>query len=63
MFHLYITKEDKDILARVLEENISELRMEIANTDSMDFREDLKRQKEALMRISDALLQAKEEAL
>jgi hypothetical protein len=62
MIHLYITKEEKDILMQVLENDISDLRMEIADTDSMDFREALKRQKEALIRISEALQQAKEEA-
>lgn len=62
MIHLYITKEEKDILMQVLENDISDLRMEIADTDSMDFRETLKRQKEALIRISEALHQAKEEA-
>ena len=42
MIHLDITKEEKDILIEVLEEYISDLRMEVADTDNMDFREKLK---------------------
>ena len=42
MIHLDITKEEKDRLIEVLEEYISDLRMEVADTDNMDFREKLK---------------------
>ncbi len=38
-----LADEEAEVLKNVLEEYISELRMEVANTDSMDFREDLKR--------------------
>jgi len=45
---IQLAEEDAEILRSVLEEYISELRMEVANTDSMDFREDLKRKEEIL---------------
>lgn len=41
--------EEAELLKSVLDEYISELRMEVSNTDSMDFREDLKR-KEAILK-------------
>lgn len=44
-----LADDEADVLRSVLEEYISELRMEISNTDSMDFREDLKR-KEAMLK-------------
>jgi hypothetical protein len=37
------------VLRRVLEDYVSDLRMEIANTDSQDFRDDLK-DREALLK-------------
>ncbi|HEX9303209.1 MAG TPA: hypothetical protein VGA31_02040 [Thermoanaerobaculia bacterium] len=48
-------EEEARLLQSVLEEYISELRMEIANTDSMDFREDLKRKEEILKSLVDQL--------
>jgi hypothetical protein len=44
-----LADDEADVLRSVLDEYISELRMEISNTDSMDFREDLKR-KEAILK-------------
>jgi hypothetical protein len=46
---LQLADEEAEILKSVLEEYISELRMEVSNTDSMDFREALKR-KEAILK-------------
>ena len=46
---LQLADEEAELLKSVLEEYISELRMEVSNTDSMDFREDLKR-KEAILK-------------
>jgi len=43
-----LAEEEAEVLRSVLEEYISELRMEVANTDSMDFRVDLKRKEEIL---------------
>lgn len=45
---IQLAEEEAEALRSVLEEYISELRMEVANTDSMDFREDLKRKEEIL---------------
>ena len=61
MIYLDITKEEKDVLMVVLEDYVSDLRMEIADTDKMNFREMLKNQKEALKRVLEKLRQAKED--
>jgi len=45
---IQLAEEEAAVLRSVLEDYISELRMEVANTDSMDFREDLKRKEEIL---------------
>ena len=39
---------EAQVLKSIIEEYISELRMEISNTDSMDFREELKRKETIL---------------
>jgi hypothetical protein len=49
---IQLTDEEAEILKSVLEEYISELRMEVSNTDSMDFREDLKRKEAILKRLA-----------
>ena len=48
---IQLADEEAEILKSVLEEYVSDLRMEVANTDSMDFREDLKRKEEFLKRL------------
>ena len=58
MINLDITKEENDILAMVLESYLSDLRMEIADTDSMDFRESLKKRKEVLKKVLETLQHA-----
>jgi hypothetical protein len=45
---IQIADDEAEVLRSVLEEYISELRMEVSNTDSMDFREELKRKEEIL---------------
>ncbi len=55
MINLELTKEEKDILAMVLESYLSDLRMEIADTDSMDFRESLKKKKDVLKKVLETL--------
>ncbi len=40
---LTLNPEQAETLAQVLAEYVSDLRMEVANTDSMEFRDDLKR--------------------
>ncbi len=58
MINLDLTKEENDILAMVLESYLSDLRMEIADTDSMDFRESLKKRKDVLNKVLETLKHA-----
>jgi hypothetical protein len=51
MVQITLTLEEAATLREVLASYVSELRMEIANTDSMDFRENLKQKKEVLNRV------------
>jgi hypothetical protein len=51
MVQITLTLEEAATLQEVLASYVSELRMEIANTDSMDFREKLKQKKEVLNRV------------
>lgn len=51
MEHLELTHSEKQCLIEALESYLSDLRMEIAGTDRMDFRSNLKSQKESLMGI------------
>jgi hypothetical protein len=48
MVHLELSREDAEALAQVLESELSDLRYEISNTDSLDYREKLKRTKAVL---------------
>jgi hypothetical protein len=49
--NLELEPRDGEVLAAVLEDTISDLRMEIANTDSLDFRQELKAREEVLKRL------------
>jgi hypothetical protein len=55
MIHLDLTEDEARILAEILESDHSDLRMEIADTDSMDFREMLKGRKAVLAKAIEAL--------
>lgn len=48
MIHVDLEDREGQILLEVLENALSDLRMEIANTDSMDYREMLKGRKEVI---------------
>jgi hypothetical protein len=52
---IQLADEEAEILKSVLEEYISELRMEVSNTDSMDLREALKRKEAILKRLAGQL--------
>jgi hypothetical protein len=52
---LDLSAEEREILQQVLETEFSDLRMEIAGTDSFDYRERLKRRKEVLRKVLDAV--------
>ena len=55
MLELKLDEEEASILADVLENDLSDLRMEIAHTDSFDYREMLKRRKAVLMKAVESL--------
>ena len=57
MIHLELTQEEKEMLIDIMENDLSDLRMEIADTDSSDFREMLKKQKEVLRKVLETLRQ------
>jgi hypothetical protein len=51
MIQLTLSEEEAGSLRSVLESYLSDLRMEIADTERMDFREELKRQEAFLHRL------------
>jgi len=55
MGQLTLTDEEAGTLRRVLEQYVSDLRMEIADTDSMDFRDQLKREETFLKKLIEQL--------
>jgi hypothetical protein len=55
MLQLDLNPQEVGILQHVLESYLSDLRMEIADTDRMAFRERLKERKAVLMRVLDAI--------
>ena len=61
MLNLNLSNEELLILRKILEYDLSELRMEIADTDRMDFKENLKRQKVILNKVLEALPEADED--
>ncbi len=50
-----LSEEDLKNVTRVLERYISDLSMEIADTDSMDFRDDLKSERTSLQKVLNQL--------
>ncbi|MGE4544567.1 MAG: hypothetical protein AB7D06_10730 [Pedobacter sp.] len=55
MFQLDLNPEEKDTLISILESCLSDLRMEIADTDSQDYRDVLKQRKGILLKTLVAL--------
>lgn len=55
-FHL--EPEDREIIVDVLEHALSDLSMEIADTDRLDFRQGLKRRRAAIGRVLEAMRKA-----
>ena len=55
MTQLNLTQEEASILRKVLEDYLSDLRMEVADTDMQDFRDRLKKEEEAIKKILGAL--------
>ena len=57
MIHLELTPDETEVLSEALESYLSDLRMEIADTNSQDFREMLKARKVVLNQMIAALQQ------
>lgn len=55
MIQLDLNEKEVNLLIEVLEHDLSEIRMEIADTDSMDFRDTLKAKKDVLSKLIAAL--------
>ncbi len=55
MIEIDLTEEERNTVVAALDELVSDLRMEIAGTDSLDYRDSLKIRKNALMKLTDAL--------
>jgi hypothetical protein len=55
MIQLDLTHEERQALLEILESTLSDLRMEIADTDRMDFREMLKGRKAILEKLIGAV--------
>lgn len=55
MITIDLTPEEQGMLVEMLETRLADLRMEISDTDSLDFRNELKKRKEALAKLIDAL--------
>lgn len=51
MVQLDLTAEERALLIEVLQNRVSDFRMEIAATDSQDFREELKKRKEVVKKV------------
>lgn len=62
MVHLALKPTEAEVLRMVLESYLSDLRMEIADTDSMDYREKLKARKAVLRRIVTMIVDARSPA-
>ncbi len=58
MITIDIDKKEKDVLENVIENYLSDLRMEIADTDSMEFKEGLKEKKGVLNKVLTELKKA-----
>ena len=57
MIHLHLSDDEVTVLRQILSSTISDLGMEISHTDSMDFRQGLKRNKALAIEMLDRLEQ------
>jgi hypothetical protein len=58
MTHLDLKPEEREVLLEVLEEQLSDLRMELADTDNAGYKDELRKRKEVLDNILNALQKA-----
>lgn len=49
MIHIELSQEEHDLLVAVLDEFLSDLRMEIADTDSADYKDELRHEKAVII--------------
>lgn len=56
MVHLEINEEERSILLQLLDSCISDLRVEISNTDNTNYKNMLKHRKETLIKLQTALI-------
>jgi hypothetical protein len=57
MIQIDLSRSEREILVQVLEADLSDLRMEIAHTDLLEYREGLKDRKRVLSKVLEALRQ------
>lgn len=55
MIHVDLTPRERELVLAAIENYLSDLRMEISDTDRMDFRDMLKERKAALRKLVSAL--------
>lgn len=56
MIQLYLEEEERTILLQILDTCISDLRVEITDTDNINYKDMLKERKKALIKLQQALL-------
>ena len=61
MININLTKDELQVLMNLLENCISDLRMEISNTDNIGYKHMLKDRKEVLNKLYKAVVDAQEE--
>jgi hypothetical protein len=62
MIHIDLDTTERSILMQTLESYLSDLSFEIADTDRMEFREELKAKRQVLNKILEAVKQAHQSA-
>lgn len=55
MLQLSLTNEEHQVLKEILENDLSDLRMEIRETDDRDFKEGLKHKEQVMKKLLEAL--------
>ena len=61
MLHLEMTDEEHQLLTNMLDEYLSDLRMEIADTDSLEYKEGLRHRKQVAQQLSEKLRRTQRE--
>jgi len=62
MIHIDLDATERSILMQTLESYLSDMSFEIADTDRMEFRDELKAKRQVLNKILDAVKQAHQNA-